>query len=212
MISSTLDTLTGSSTATNANWIVSLEDVYEREKVDLSATANISAFYSNCISRASDRIESYYDSPVKVQEYLANYDCEYSNQIYLNKLPIVAVSSLKHRSATYSNWTDVITLGSMSNYLLIYPFKLVISNHTFYTGYQSVQVQYSAGFSIIPDDIKQVALEMIAIMIRESRQGNSNAHLGIQSVNDGGATNKNVTYLELTDRWKEMLLPHKLKI
>lgn len=203
-----IDTLTGSATASNANWIVSLADVIERQKDDVSMTGSISAFYSNCISRVSDRIETICTNPIVEQSFRGLYDGSGTNELMMNNYPILSVSSLKYRNNPTENWTNIITSGSIATNCLIYPYKLNLYNHYFPYGNHNVEINYTAGYQNY-DDVKEVALQMIAVMIRESKQGNSNSTLGIQSASEGQSTNKNITYLDLTERWDEMLTPFK---
>lgn len=203
-----IDTLSGASTATNANWIVSLADVIEIKNDNASVTAEYSAFYSNCISRVSDRIETICKNPIVEQSFRGLYDGNGTNELMLNNFPIISVSSLKYRNNPTENWTNIITSGSISANCLIYPYKLNLYNYYFPYGNKNIEVNYTAGFQSY-DDVKQVALEMIEIMIRESKQGNSNETLGIQSTNDSGIVGNNITYIDLTERWDEMLTPFK---
>jgi len=204
-MSYSIDPLTGSSTASNANWIVSLADVFEQQKDDSSATASVSAYYSNCISRVSDYIEFRRNKPVANQTYYGLYDGDGCDELELRNYPITSITSLKYRSNPTTSWTDIITSGSISANCLLYSYKIKLYNYSFPCGCQNIQVVYSAGYQIIPDHWKKIALDMISIAIKESKQGSSNSILGIQSVNEGGATNKNVTYLDLTEKWDKII-------
>lgn len=205
------DTLTGSSTASNANWIISVEDVNQYLNIDNSLTATVSAFYSNCISRVSDRIESYCDLPIKAQEFIGYYDNDCSKVLYLNNYPIISVSSLKHRTAPNISWQDVVTSpNSLSDYLVIYAYKILLYNYSFNTGLQSIQVHYTAGYNNIPDDIKQVALEMVIMINKESSvsQSGDGGRLGIGTLN-AGSNNFSTTYISLDERHEKVLDRYK---
>jgi hypothetical protein len=205
-----IDSLTSSSTASNANMIVSLADVNEYLNIDESTSATVSAFYSNCISRVSDRIESYLNLPVKAQDFLGYYDCIGCNSLYLNNYPILNVSSLKHRTSPISDWQNVITQGSIENYLLIYAYKIELYNHNFYSGQKSIEIKYRAGYENIPDDIKQVALEMVVMIGKESSKSmnGDNGRLGIGTMN-GGSNNFSTSYISLDERHEKILDRYK---
>ena len=88
---------------------------------------------------------------------------------------------------------------------MIYDYKIKLYNYFFPLGNQNIQIVYNAGYQVIPDHWKKLALEMISIAIKESKQGNSNSILGIQSVNEGTSTSKNVTYSDLNEKWDKLI-------
>lgn len=200
-----IDSLTSSSTASNANWVVSLADVNEYQNDSSSMTASVSAFYSNCIARVSDYIEFRRNKPLANQTYYGLYDGNGCDELEIKNYPIISITSLKYRENPISSWQDLITSGSIATNCLIYDYKIKLYNYFFPLGSQNIQIVYNAGYQVIPDHWKKLALEMISIAIKESKQGNSNSILGIQSVNEGGSTSKNVTYSDLNEKWDKLI-------
>ena len=199
------DTLTSSSTATNANWIISLNDVNEYLSTT-SSSASLSTFYSNCISRVSDQIEAYCQLPIASQSFRGLYSGNGTNELFLNNYPIVSVSSLKYRNNPTENWQSIISSGSISGNCIIHPYKLELYNYYFTCGSQNIEVVYNAGFTNIPNDIKQVAIEMCAIIYKESSFSKSGdgSRLGISTINSG-STNFGTSYLSLDERHEKIL-------
>lgn len=196
-----LDSVTGASTATTANHLVTTADLVAYKAL----TASVISFMTDVIGYVSTEFESYIKFPIALQKFIGYPSKEAfdGSFLYLWNNPIVSVDSIKYRSSDTSEYNNDITnsveIDKAGNYRLYYP------NNIFPCGQNSVQVIYNAGYSTIPGDIKKIAIEACIWCYKESNNYQADGLLGISSKNSGGGANTSINFLDLNPRWKGTL-------
>lgn len=118
------------------------------------------------------------------------------------------LGSLQYRDDAISSWTNLLT---NENYINLDPdnaFAIeLLDSNAFTYGIKNIRINYNAGISPIPSNVKKMALEMCEIMFKESSYQGGTSRLGISTVNDSvGGSNRNIVYKELrAGRWDEII-------
>jgi len=167
------------------------------------------------ISDASRWIEGYLGRKVAggqaVTTEIGNGD---GTEIFRPKFPpVTAVSSLQERGSPTGSWSDVV---SDSSNILIDPIEgdfIEVYGTAFPAGRSNIRVTYTAGYSTVPNEIKQVCYEMVAIRFKESNDAAlGNNRLGMaSSTNSQAGVNHSKTYLDMVPKWEKTLRPFRTK-
>jgi hypothetical protein len=193
--------------------IVALADVRNYLDKKSGDTAD-DTFLSSLITIASGSIERFIGGPVKEQTFSDEiYDGDGKDVLFLRNTPITslktpAVGDVQYRNAPDQNW---LTLEATLAYILVKPDKpyaLFLYANYFYEGQSNIKVSYKAGYTIIPDDIVRVCLEMIAIMFKESNQGEGRLGRSSVSTNSGGVSGTD-SFVDLLERHKKVLTRYR---
>jgi hypothetical protein len=164
-----MDSLTGTSTATNANNILSISTDLWYLGNSSSITGSLSSQITNAIHWVSDGIESDFKHKVVVQELFGFYNSNGGSILFTNNYPIQSITSLMIRTSVDNAWEDITSyvdessIGGNSNKIILKTTK------SFYCGINTVKLHYTAGYNPVPADIKQLAIERLAITLRESQ-------------------------------------------
>jgi len=93
----------------------------------------------------------------------------------IKEFPVTELSSVASRTTPSEAWTALLTTD----------FTIYESNNNYFcystSGFTSgshFQLAYNSGYDIIPNPIKQICIEMCAVMFKESSRGD--ARLGVQ--------------------------------
>jgi len=137
----------------------------------------------------SDRVTILFQTYCEVKSFYAAdytdvYDGSGTKYLFLNNTPINSVSEVNEDSDWV--WASDTTVGD-SEYRIIDNKYLVMKDDVFVCGDQNYRVTYNAGFTTIPLDLKQVAIEEIVRRYKHRKDFDVVA----KSLDDG-----NVTYSE----------------
>jgi hypothetical protein len=166
--------------------------------------ASVTGFISTTIDRVSKKFESYCGLPIREQSFIGRYDGNSCNELFTNNYPIVSVTSIKYRNSPLDSFSNTLAVSACS----VYTFKVISNSGYFPFGNQTVEIVYNAGYSTIPQDIEQCAVEATAIVVKESNVGASDnkniseARLGKSDRNVGGSTD---TFIDISPKHKEIL-------
>jgi len=168
-----------------------------------SPSADLTAFLSSAIDRVSKKFESYCQLPLKEQSFIGHYNGSGTNILYVNNFPITSVTSIKYRSNPLNSYSNAITVSGCS----IYSNKIISYNDTFPYGNLSIEIIYNAGYSTVPYDIEQIAIEATEIILKESniKSAKSQNTLGELSRQADASLGFNTTFIDLNPRFKEVL-------
>jgi hypothetical protein len=170
------------------------------------------------IDRASHGIEKYCGRKFAVQSITSEiHDGTGDDRLYTNYFPITQLSTettpssaqklaaLQKRDTPDDSWEDIeddidhIFLNDDWQYILLY-------DRFFPVGTQNIRVSYKAGFTVIPGDVWQVSLEMVAEMWNNSKQSGQD-RLGRASRSMGQFTD---SFRSLRPEWREVLNRYRL--
>ena len=128
--------------------------------------------------------------------------------------PVTAVSTLKSRGSPTGSWAAIV---SDSSNILIDPINgdfVELYGTTFPAGRSNIQITYTAGFASMPNEIKQVCYEMVAVRFRDSNDpglGANTIGLDSHSRSSSGGSSTSKTYLDMIPKWEKALAPYKTK-
>lgn len=191
------------------NWIVSLNEVKTQLKFNSNTLEpSVSSFLVNAISTVSDTIDNYCGHGIKVQDYVGYYDGNYSNKLYTDNFPIQSISSLTYRLTPIDSYTNNV-VSDITQFVFNYNNYIELYNNFFYCGRKSIKIIYTAGYTNIPRDIRQVALEQIQMIYDTSKFGNN--YLGKKSQNNSLNVSQSETfdYTSIEKRHEKILNSYK---
>lgn len=132
-------------------------------KTYLNITASTSdALLTSLIASVQKAVENFIGYALDPASYVAEYDGNGGDLMFVNNLPITAVTSLIIAGLTIPASTGYTVNGYAFDYE-----KIWLRGYLYTLGRKTVKVSYSAGYSVMPADLIQVANEMIALQYRE---------------------------------------------
>ena len=128
--------------------------------------------------------------------------------------PVSAVTTLQDRSDPNGTWASIV---SDTDYILIDPIAgdyVELYNTTFPEGRSNIRITYTAGYSTIPNEVKQVAYEMVATRFRESNDpALGHNRLGmISTATSQAGVSYSKSYIDLLPKWKSILAPYRTRM
>jgi hypothetical protein len=150
------------------------------------------AMLSRLITAASAFVESWLSRPIGLanwQEVRDGMGGERANHMVLAVTPVVAVLSLTIDRIVVpaappqlaAPLGQQVTFSTTAGYLFT-PTELVLRGFRFERGTANVVVQYTAGYGLIPADVEQATIELVALRYRErTRIGQISRSLGVRS-------------------------------
>ena len=143
-----------------------------------------------------------------------------TNRIYTVYAPITQLStettpsdaqklaSVQYRDDPDDTWTDLVT---DVDHLIVGPDYIEAYGAFFPLGSKNIKLSYKAGYSTIPQDLKMVCLEMVAMVYKESNRS-SQGILGMATTTDtyaGGAATK--AFRDLSPKWEKVLDRYRMR-
>lgn len=116
------------------------------------------------ISAASDYIQTWLNRDIALASYVSRRDGTGGTRLMLRNYPVVAMSSVVVDGQSVPFSTDGIRPGYIFNDTSV---MLVGNGYRFNRGYSNVLISYTAGFSSIPTEIEQAAIELISLRYKE---------------------------------------------
>lgn len=133
----------------------------------------------NLISNGSTQILQYLDRPHLLASVLGslneNYDGNDADRLLLHNFPVIGVTAVTVDTVAIPQSTAPNVAG-----FLFDARRLLLRGFRFSRGVQNVAISYTAGFSSVPLDLKQAALEAFALTYRQR------THIGEKSNSMGG--------------------------
>lgn len=181
----------------------------------LSSSTDKDTIIGTFISDVSLWIENYLEKKVVSQTVTDEKGSGDGTEFYYPKYsPVTAVTTLTYRGTPTSSYANVV---SNSSNILVDPDGdyIEVYGTVFPYGRLNLKLTYTAGYSTVPNEIKQVAYEMVATRFRESNDpALGQNRLGIQSksrTEGGGVTNAS-TFVDMLPRWERILKRYVRKV
>ena len=188
----------------NSNYLVTLSEAkaYITPVTD-DIGESLTAFLDSAIQIISDKIEEYVGHGIIAQNYTGYYDGNGRAKLFVENYPINNLISLQFKyNPTDTSWNDFYS-GSQTGNQVAYSNHIQLWTQNFPCGMKNIKVVYNAGYTVVPGDIKQIALEAIQEYYNYSKQGNDT--LGFKSKTFGGESAQTAVYENLWDKHKEIL-------
>lgn len=112
---------------------------------------------------ASTLVERYLNRNLLSQAYDEVIDGQGGHRLLFAQWPVTAVALLQIDSLTVPQVSDFLTPGYRFNETQLW----LQGFYNFCKGRGNVRIQYTAGYSVIPDDIKQATWELVGIKFKE---------------------------------------------
>jgi hypothetical protein len=137
---------------------------------DLCSLEEAKRFYDITTSKAEDdtlieeligRVSSLFHSyigidQIKSKVYTEYYDGDGTEYLFLDKVPVISVTSI-HEDNDWTFGSDVL-LDALT-YRVANKRYITLKDDVFAPGTQNIKVVYTAGYAVVPEDIKQVCIE-----------------------------------------------------
>ena len=150
------------------------------------------------ITSVSNFIQTWLNRALSSATYTETYDGPIGTRMLVANYPVTAIASLSIDGATIPLSTDVTVAG----YVLDTYGVILRGNYSFGNGRSNVEITYTAGYSVIPVEIEQAAIELVALRYAERRRP------GVSSQTIGGEA---VAYRDvgMTDSISSLLIQYK---
>jgi len=209
-------TLHDKSISSDDNNLVTVQEVQSYIKnYDVSLTA----FLDFTISSVSDAFDCYCKRSLKANDWEGIYSFNfnfnsdvYYQYFYPDNYPVNSISAMSYRYTPIENWItyDVTKLEYHLNKIMFVQPYFVAFNLFNFKNVRNLKIQYNAGYSTIPYDLRQAAIEQVAMIYKES--ANKDNRLGIRSTNVNEGNNYGETFYDISPRIKEVLDSYKKTI
>jgi len=127
---------------------------------------NDDATLQSLISNASLQVLQYIDRPHILASVLGSlaesYDGNDSDRLLPRQFPILSVSSVSIDNVPVPQSTGPVAAGFLWDSR-----RILLRGYRFCRGVQNVQLSYTAGYSAVPLDLKQDAIEAFALTYRQ---------------------------------------------
>lgn len=130
------------------------------------------ALLTQLIAAASSLVRSYTKRDILLQAYTELRDGSGGSSLVVENYPITSIS-------------NVVVDGSViaSNRFNFSGARITFNDGNFSDGVNNVQVNYSAGFAVVPSDLEQAVIEIVGVKYRErGRIGQASFSLSGQNV------------------------------
>ena len=118
------------------------------------------------ISNASLQVLQYINRPHILASVLGalaeSYDGNDSDRLLPRQFPIIAVTGVSIDNVPIQQATNPVTAGFLWDTR-----RILLRGFRFCRGVQNVQISYTAGYSSVPLDLKQAAIEAFALIYRQ---------------------------------------------
>ncbi len=148
--------------------LCSVDDVRDMPGVDSSLST---AFIERKINQATEMIEGYTQRRFKTGTYTEEYDGSGTLELVLRQRPVTAVTSVSARSTSLNDadWDAIPT----DQYFLDASAGILTGVSTFYGVNNRWQVVYTAGYDVIPADLREAAATLATYLVQGNASGQS---------------------------------------
>jgi hypothetical protein len=134
----------------------------------------------NLITNGSLQVLQYIDRPHILASVIGSltetYDGNDSDRLLPHQFPIIAVTAVSVDGITVQQSTSPTTAGFLWDSR-----RILLRGFRFNRGVQNIQLSYTAGYSSVPLDLKQAAIEAFALAYRQRvRIGEKSNSMGAQ--------------------------------
>lgn len=145
----------------------SLQDVKNYATAVGSSTNAVDALINQLLISESAFIDNELNVPISQGTYTETYDGEGGSLIAPRCFPITAVTGVSVDGVVQTLWDQANpTLPGFS-----FNRRFITGKGLKFTeGFQNVTISYTAGFAVVPDDIKQACIELVAYRLEERKR------------------------------------------
>lgn len=163
------------------------------------------------IAAVGKDVVRYCNQEIEATSQIYEFSGNGSNWLIIPKFPVISITSLKYRSQPLESWGAAI---SSSDYAIVdngvQP--LLYYAHGFIEGNFNYKLEYISGWSEVPEDIRQVALEMAVVYFKETdvKGGMEGGRLGLATIGKNiQGIGVNTTFKDLTKEWEKRLSKYR---
>lgn len=169
-------------------------------------TSDNDSLYELLINNVTDYIEKYCGRRFAETSYTdEKHDGHDFNKLVLKQYPVNSTESFSIKERLYIGGT--FSEITSTDYVVDYNRGIIERVDSFEEGTQNYAVTYTAGYSTIPNDLKQAALDLISGMLDLSKSavktGNIQSEtLGDHSVTFADITSQNIQVITILNNYK----------
>lgn len=202
------------------NKLVTLEEVKRNFGVD---SADKDTLFEGWISGVSDVIEELCDAWFVARDVDEILNGNAQQKIATTRAPVIGFASMlstenqklgaiQYRNDAASAWTNIETVSSYIMFDPNNPYWIYLQRTVFPGGILNVRLNYQAGYSTVPQRVKDVAIEMLQERWNESKVGNDQLGKASKSLNAAVGT-ETTSFRDLATRFKsELSLYARLRV
>lgn len=141
--------------------LITLDEVKPWLNIDLP-NHNSDTLLSSLISAASGWVSNWINRDILSASYTVYLDGSGSNRQMLGDYPITAVSSLNINGVSIPS-----AVGFNDNGFRFDDKSIMLKGYRFERGVSNIQISYTAGYATVPQDLKQVTIELVGYKFKE---------------------------------------------
>jgi len=165
--------------AVDADALTSLANV--RAYLDLGVST-YDTMLEDFIDRVTDQFETYCSRYFKAADYTEYLDGKGLNILFPKQWPINSVASIYDDSDWA--WGETTVIDS-DDYRIVDDIYVQLKSSVFTKYIQNIKITYNAGYTTIPEDLEQAAIEQVAWLFRKNQgqlEGVTSKSLGDGSI------------------------------
>lgn len=202
------------------NKLLTLQEFKENMTID---GAKHDTTLDRWISGVSDAIEELCDAWFVARNVDETADGNSSQRIATMRAPVIGFAStlttenqklgaIQYRNDAASAWTNIETVSSYILFDPNNPYWIHLERTVFPKGILNVRLNYQAGYSTVPQRVKDVAIEMLQTRWNESKLGDDQLGKASKSLNAAVGTST-TSFKDLAARFKsELSLYARLRV
>lgn len=128
------------------------------------------------VNAASERVASYCNRIFQQATYTELHSGRRQNELLPRQFPITAITSVVISQSR--NWTEPQSLVDSTRYVIADEDNTIQYDGIFPTGYNNIQVVYTAGYTTFPSDLQLACLWFVEWFYRHRTRG----HMGISNI------------------------------
>lgn len=166
-----------------------------KEWLGESTNANDSVL-TRLIAAASDYIQTWLSRDIMQNTYVSARDGTGGSRLMFRNYPVTAVTLVK-----IDNVPIPLSVNGSNGYVYNET-ALSLIGYRFNKGYSNVSLSYTAGFAVVPNEIEQACIEMVALRFKEK------GRIGVVSKGMAGET---ITYSQkdMSDSMESTLMQYR---
>jgi len=165
------------------------------------------------IATVGKDVQRYCNQEIESTAQTLEFNGNGTSYLIFPKFPVISVTTLKHKSEILDSWTAQTAITATTYKIIeINNVQYLYYSEGFIEGVANYQLAYVTGYATVPDDIKEIAIEMSTIYFKafDIKSGVKGGRLGLNSISESvqGVT-AGTQFKDMTKEWKLRLSKYR---
>jgi len=178
-----------------------------------SATEDYDSVINTIISSVGKDVQRICNQDIESTSQTLELNGNGTCYLLIPKFPVISITTLKHRSEILDLWTSHVAISS-TTYQIVYINNVAYLYYSegFIEGIANYQLVYISGYATVPQDIKQIAIEMSVIYFKnfDINSGVKGGRLGLNSIAESvQGVSATTQFRDLSQDWFKRLSKYR---